>query len=226
MFKFWKKRKQFKKPANGPDWLVSYYEQTAGIDDNRDARSHDFAVIDLEATGLDKHKDKIISFGFIPLRDFEIWPGKSFQCYIKQTYFDKETIPIHGILHEDIKDGLSEKEFLESTIPRLSGKVIVGHHVGYDIAMINQALLRHFDAELINPTIDTGVLYKKAYPSKFIYNKYQNPIPTLDEIAAEFEIKTRDRHSAMGDALTTAFIFMKLWRESEDNQEAALKDLL
>lgn len=225
MFKFWK-RKKFKIPADGPDWLKSYYENTVDIDHNALSRSMDFAVIDLEATGLDIHKDKIISFGLIPLRNFEIWPGSSFQCYIKQTYFDNETIPIHGILRDDIKDGLSEVEFLETTINRLSGKVIVGHHVGFDFAMINQALQRHFDAKLINPFIDTGVLYKKAYPSKFIYNKYQNPVPSLDEIAAEFEIKTKDRHSAMGDALTTAFIFMKLWRRSEENQEFALKDLL
>lgn len=225
MFKFWKRNKP-KVPAKGPEWLRAYFEHTIAIDQNAPSRDQDFAVIDLEATGLDTAKDKIISFGFIPLRNFEIWPGKSFQCYIKQDYFDKETVPIHGILKDDIKDGLSEEDFLKSILPRLSGKVIVGHHVGYDIAMINQALQRHYDTELINPIIDTGVLYKKAYPSKFIYNKYQSPMPSLDEIAMEFDIQTRDRHSAMGDALTTAFIFMKLWRTAEENQDYTLKDLL
>lgn len=225
MIKFWKnKKKGF--PPNSPDWLLSYYDDTILIDHNAPSRTIEFSVIDLESTGLDTHKDRIISFGMIPLYNFEMWPGKSFQCFVKQTYFDKETIPIHGILPDDLKDGLSEVEFLKTIIPRLSGKVIVGHHVGFDLAMINHALQRHFQVELVNPYVDTGTLYKKAYPSKFIYNKYQNPIPSLDEIAAEFEIKTKDRHSAMGDALTTAFIFMKLWRRWEENQEYDLKDLI
>lgn len=225
MWSFWKKKNN-KLPAGSPDWLVAYYNKTKSIDLNAPSRTVNFVVIDLEATGLDVKRDRIISFALIPLRNFELYPGKSFQCFVQQAYFDKETIPIHGILPGDIRDGLQEKEFLSTIIPLLAGKIVVGHHIGFDKAMINQALKRHFGAGLMNPFIDTGALYKKSYPSKFVYNKYQNQIPTLDEIADEFEIMTRDRHSAMGDAMTTAFVFMKLWRNSERNQETALKDLL
>lgn len=222
MWKIWKN----KIPPNSPGWWKSYFNQTDKIDLKTSTRMVDFAVIDLETTGLNVNKDRILSCGLIPIRNFEIWPGQSFQCFIRQTYFDKETIPIHGLLRSDIENGLSEPDFLASFIPLLSGKVIVGHHIGFDVAMINQALNRHFNVKLINPIVDTGSLYKKAYPSKFIYNKYQNPAPSLDEVASEFDIKTRDRHSAMGDATITAFIFMKLWKNLEYLQKNKLRDML
>lgn len=215
-----------KLPADSPEWWKTYYHQTKAIDLKSPFRETEFAVIDLEATGLDILQDRIISFGLIPVINFEIWAGNSFQCFVKQSYFDKESVPIHGLLPSDIKDGLSEKQFLKSIIPRLAGQVIVGHHIGYDIAMINQSLKRNYNVQLINPSLDTGHLYKKAYRSKFLYNKYQAPIPSLDEIAGEFKIETQDRHSAMGDALVTAFIFMKLIREMELSQPIDLKGLL
>lgn len=225
MLKFWKNKKKTYRP-DSPDWWKSYFENTLPIDPKAPSRTIDFVVIDLEATGLDVNIDRILSFGLVPVLNFEISPGHSFECFVRQTYFDRETVPIHGILPSDLREGLPEKEFLETIIPQLAGKVIVGHHIGFDLAMINQALRRHFNVELINPFIDTALLYKNAYPSKFIYNKYQNPVPSLDEIAAEFDIDIRDRHSALGDAMTTAFIFMKLWRKLEHNQRTALKDLL
>ncbi len=218
------KKKSFR--SDSPEWWKSYFEKTLPIDQKAASRTIDFVVIDLETTGLDVNKDRILSFGLIPLLNFEISPGYSFECFVQQTYFDRETVPIHGILPSDLTDGLPETEFLETIIPQLAGKVIVGHHIGFDLAMINHALRRHYNVELINPSIDTASLYKNAYPSKFIYNKYQSPLPSLDEIAIEFDIDTRDRHSALGDAMTTAFIFMKLWRQLEHNQKSILKDLL
>lgn len=225
MWKFWKKPKAIVLP-DAPDWVKNYVEQTQNIDTKTPSREIDFVVIDLESTGLNIHKDRIISFASIPLFDFELLPGQSFHCYVNQSYFDTETVPIHGLLPRDIKNGLSEKEFIETIIPLLSGKVLVGHHTGYDIAMINQALHRYYDIELINPFVDTGDLYKKTFPSKFTYNRYPHQIPSLDEIAQEFEIMTHNRHSAMGDATITAFIFMKMWKGAEKGKKTRLKNLL
>lgn len=209
-----------------PEWVQDYWEQTQRIHPKTLLREVEFEVIDLEATGLDVYKDRIISYASVPVQNFEILPNESFSCYISQSYFDWQSIPIHGLLRRDIEDGLSEQAFLETIVPRLSGKVIVGHHIGYDIAMINQALSRHFKFELINPVIDTGDLYRKTFPSKFAYDRYRQQMPTLDEIAREFEIKTHHRHSAMGDATITAFVFMKLWKRAEQENKIRLKHLL
>src|SRR5690606_39339067 len=108
------------------------------------SRELDFAVVDLEATGLDVHKDRIISYAAFSVNEYEIFPGQSYHCYVRQTYFDPGSILIHGLLEKDIEDGLPEKDYLQTIIPLLTGKVLVGHHIGYDVAMINHALKRHF----------------------------------------------------------------------------------
>lgn len=224
---YWGKKNNKNRPKPGsPAWLVDYFERNQSIDPQLRSKDVEFAVIDLEATGLDIHKDRIISFGLIPVQDFEIIPAQSFQCFVRQTYFDRDTVPIHGILQDEIQEGLSEEMFLETIIPLLAGRVLVGHHVGYDTAMLNQALQRHYQFSLTNLAIDTGDLYKKTFPSKFMYRQYPSHSPSLDEIAAEFEILTHNRHSAIGDATITAFIFMKLWKLSEGEKKHRLRNLL
>lgn len=224
MWHFRKKNKIQPSPSD-PPWIRKYLEETQKIDPKTPSRELDFAVVDLEATGLDVHKDRIISYASIPVHDFEIFPGRSYHCYVRQTYFDPGSILIHGLLQKDIEDGLPEKEYLQTIIPLLTGKVLVGHHIGYDVAMINQALKRHFDFQLVNPLVDTGDLYKKSFPSKFTYQRYPSRLPSLDEIAGEFDILTHNRHSAMGDATITAFIFMKLWKMAEKGRKIRLKNL-
>ena len=223
LFRSWQSKKLL---PDQPEWVKDYWERTRHISTRTPLKEVEFLVLDLEATGLDVYKDRIISFASVPVLNFEIHTSDSFACYVNQSYFDRQSILIHGLLPRDIENGIPEKKFLETIIPMFTGKVIVGHHIGYDIAMINQAIRRHFKFELVNPVIDTGDLYKKTFPSKFAYNRYRDSYPTLDEIAQDFEIKTHFRHSAMGDAMITAFVFMKLWKRAEQEQKFKLKHLL
>lgn len=219
-------RKKYQPDPDAPSWYQEYEEVTRTIRPQMDVSNIRFSVLDVEATGLDIHQDRIISFALIPVENYEMIPAGSFQCLVQQKYFDKNSVHIHGLRHSDINDGISEEELLKKIIPILQGTVIVGHHVGFDIAMINKALGRHFGQKLCNPVIDTGQLYKKVFPSQFIYNIYQAPVPSLDDLADQFGLEFPDRHVAMGDAIMTGLIFMQLMRKMKNKKGLILKDLL
>lgn len=219
-------RKNQKPPADAPAWWLEYLEATSRISPRDPVFHTKFTVLDIEATGLDIYQDRIISFASIPVIEEEMIPADSFQCLVRQEYFDKDSVPIHELRHTDISHGLTESDFLKKAVSLLKGAVIVGHHVGYDVAMINQALGRMHGLKLVNPVVETGALYKKTYPSQFSYRKYGTAVPSLDTLAAQFDLVFHDRHSAMGDTIMTALIFLKLIRKLKGKKELLLKNLL
>ena len=227
MFLFNRKKKSSKNYASHlPEWWKDYMKETEKINFNQRAESFEFKVLDLETTGLDVDEDRIISVGLIPILNYEMFPGKAYHTLVYQDHFKKDSVSIHGLTMDDLKSGITEESFLETIIPELAGTVIVGHHIGFDIAMINKSLNRHWGCKLVNPVLDTAMMYKRCFPIKFVYDKYINQVPTLDEIASEFELAFHDRHSAMGDAAITGVIFMKLLRKLQHLKVQTLKELL
>jgi len=224
MFPFFKK--QYKPDPNAPEWWQEYERATREITTSTEVNDVWFSVLDVESTALDVELDRILSFAMIPIYQEEMIPSGSFECLVRQQYFDKETVHIHELRRADIEEGIAEKEFLEKIIPMLKGTVIVGHHIGFDIAMINRALERHFNQKLCNPVVDTGQLYKKLYASRFLYSKYEKPVPTLDKLAADFGLKFHDRHSAMGDTIMTGLVFLKFIRKLRGKRKLMLKELM
>jgi DNA polymerase-3 subunit epsilon len=99
---------------------------------------------------------------------------------------------------------------MQELLPLLHGAVVVGHHINFDAAMIDRALRRRFDVGLRNPLVDTANLAQVAIDA-FAKTGYANQRPpTLDEVCSHLEIMTMERHTAAGDAFTTAELFLLL----------------
>lgn len=212
--------------SSDPEWWREYFVETQAIDRSQRVSSFLFKVVDLETTGFDYQSDRIISAGVIPSFGYELYPAQAYHTLIRQDFIKKDGVQIHGLTMRDIQSGIEEVDFLKQIVDQLKGTIIVGHHIGFDVAMINAGLQRHWGLSLINPVIDTAYLYKRCYPIKFIYDKYVNQIPSLDDIAEEFELVFHDRHSALGDAAITGVIFLKLLRNLENAKVDTLKELL
>lgn len=177
-----------------------------------------FVVFDTETTGLDPTTDRILSIGAIGLKDNCISVADSFDEYLKQTHFNKETVGIHGILKGGKTTKITEQKALEGFINYLGNAVIIAHHTAFDIAMINQGLKRMGLPKLKNKFLDTGILYKKLSSST------QKHIG-LDALCIEFNIIPHDRHTAAGDAYITAILFLKILSRWKKERTVSFNDL-
>ena len=163
-----------------------------------------FVAFDCETTGLDPKKDRLLSIRAIRFSSHRIFINKSIELFIKQENIDKNSILIHGILPDDDKTRFSEKQAIINFLSFIENATLVGHHVRFDVAMINEALGRLNVGKLKNKTIDTNQLFKKKYH----YPVEQNI--SLDELCDKFSIKKSNRHTALGDAYLTAVGFQRL----------------
>lgn len=170
-----------------------------------------YVVIDAETTGFDVNRDRLLSLAAVPLKAREISIADVHSWLIFQPAPGvTEAARIHCILPSDTRAGLPEAQVMEELLPLLHGTIVVGHHIQFDAALIGHAFRRRFNVEFRNPLLDTAELAQVAVEA-FARTGYANQHPpTLDEICSHLEIATMERHTAPGDAFTTAELFLLL----------------
>jgi len=169
-----------------------------------------FVVLDCETSGFNSDSDRILSLAIAELRAGRLHIARSTSWLFRQDRPVTEAVAVHGILPADTANGEAEKDILLELLPRLQGAVIVGHHIGFDVAMLNAALKRHFQTSLCNQLLDTARFAMDAVEA-FARTGYPGQRePTLDEVCAQCGIAPTDRHTAEGDTFTTATLFLAM----------------
>jgi DNA polymerase-3 subunit epsilon len=163
-----------------------------------------FLVFDCETTGLDVNKDVILSIGGVRIVHDIIYVEDSFEIFLKQDLFKTDSVAIHGIRKEEGAEKVVEAEAIIQFLERIQNRIIVGHHVGFDMAMVNKALGRLGVGKLKNKTLDTDAMFQKY---KHLPAEEHH---SLDDLCQYFKIPMHDRHTAAGDAYLTALVFLKL----------------
>jgi DNA polymerase-3 subunit epsilon len=149
---------------------------------------------------------------------------ESLELYVKQDYYNTETVKIHGILKNSRTEQISELEAIQQLLAFLKNSVIIAHHATFDITMINRALERQGLPRLKNKVLDTSNLYKNTLITSTIFKKKDHY--SLDELALKFDICKKDRHTAIGDAYITAITFLKILPRLRTKRPLTLKKLM
>ncbi len=217
-FNFFSEKKE---NGNYSDPLVWYVQNLCKKTQNKDflnkkIEEAKYIVIDTETTGIDPKKDAILSIAAIKVKNFRI-------VNIYNTFVDAEVkIPEESKKIHHIDDyHLQDKPKIYEIIPDLikfigPDAIIVGHHVKFDYDILNRDIEKHFGTRLYNPTIDTGHIYRYL-------NNIDDSV-SLDTIVEKYLSKVIDRHSAFGDALATAEVFIKMIQQL-GKSFTTLKDL-
>ena len=216
-----------KKENHYPDFALEYLHCfNQSLDFSLPLNNVTFVILDTETTGLDPKKDKIISVGAVKVRNKTIDISKSLSIYSKNyTIINKDAISIHGTL-PDHDIGVEDMEVAKNVLAYLSNDIIVGHHIGFDVLMINNLLKSLHLPKLKNMTLDTAHLIRRVENPLNAYNLIDQNEYSLDDLSQRFDIVTKQRHTAAGDAYITALVFIKLLELLKQRGVVSLKDLL
>jgi DNA polymerase-3 subunit epsilon len=217
---------RFRRPSLNPedtdirDTYLRHFEQ--GINKSTPLREIKFVVLDTETTGLDIKKDRILSIAAIQVKGFQFSLSNRFEAFVQsENYQPGESVTVHGILSKHVTGVLTEKEVLARLLNFLGDRIIVGHHIAFDMGILNKALQKHFHVKLQNKSIDTGKLAQRV----------ENPMHTgghsdsLDKLCAQYDIPPGQRHTAAGDTFMTTLLFLKLLGKLELKKVNTLKAL-
>jgi DNA polymerase-3 subunit epsilon len=178
--------------------------------DDTPAEQVRFVVLDSETTGFSPVLDRILTIGAVVVQDGEIRLDDSFDALLRVTG-DVGPVDVHGVTPEQTRRGHDEREAVEAFLMWLRDGVIVGHHIGHDVSMLDAALERMgSDARLLNRTLDTADLTLHLARDGAFAGATLPAHITLDTLADLFGVIPHDRHTASGDAFITALIFLRL----------------
>jgi DNA polymerase-3 subunit epsilon len=112
-----------------------------------------------------------------------------------------ETTKIHGINAEMVRSKPGIEEILPMFDQFVADTILVAHNAAFDMRML-QTYEAQTKIKFSNPVLDTLLL------SAVIHSAHDNH--NLKDIARRLGVDVLGRHTAIGDATTTAMIFLKM----------------
>ena len=86
-----------KTPKHLPDFWLKY-ENLFKEPQSKNFNELVFVVLDTETTGFSFEEDRILSIGAVKVKGETISVQEVFDIYLEQEKFNKETVPVHGLL--------------------------------------------------------------------------------------------------------------------------------
>ena len=158
-------------------------------------------VLDVETTGLDYTKEKIIEFAGVRLENGKI--VDSFETLVNpHQKIRKSSMAIHGITDEMLESAPDEEEVFPKILKFIGDNPIVAHNAIFDYSFINKTSKRLLGKPFDNRYIDTQFMFKEVYPHLESCG--------LDCLMDIFKVKYSTRHRAMADAEGLAKAYPKL----------------
>lgn len=158
---------------------------------------HSYVVLDTETTGLDRRDDAIIEIAMIAYDD-----GKEVERFSTFINPGRPISPsasrVNHIHDADVADAPSIDAVMPDVLRLLSGRVVIGHSVTFDLAFLGYAVPPEA-GRLSVEYVDTIPLARRAFPGRSTYK--------LSALARDLGLSDTQEHRALGDVLLTARLF-------------------
>jgi len=182
-------------------------------------RSADYVAFDTETTGLRPSQgDELIAIGAVRIVNGRILTGETFNRLVNPGRpIPPASVRFHGITDAMVKDAPPAELVLPQFRAFVADAVLVAHNAAFDLKFLQrkqEASGIRFDGV----TLDTLLI------SAFLFPEFDDH--SLDAIAGRLGIAVSGRHTALGDAMATAAIFVRMLDLLEARGIVTIGDLL
>ena len=162
-----------------------------------------YTVFDTETTGLDPAGgDDIIAIGALRIVNGRLLQQESFERLLRpRRPVSAAALAVHGISDALLRGQPGAAEVLPQFHRFIEDTVLVAHNAAFDLRFLR---LRESEAGVAfdQPVLDTLLLSQALHPNQ--------PEHSLEAIAQRLGVAVVGRHTALGDAIVTAEIFLRM----------------
>ena len=161
-----------------------------------------WVVVDVESSGLNPRRDRLLSIGAVAVRSGRIRYDDCFNVFLKQERpSETDNILVHGIGGSRQISGVAGDEGLLAFLEYVGKSPLVAFHAEFDRALIARAMERTVRVRLPNRWLDLAELAPALFDD-------EGGLRTLDDWMGRFRIHNPARHDAVADALATAELLL------------------
>jgi len=184
-----------------------------------------FVVLDFETTGLEIHKDHLVSIGLVKITNLGINLDTLWHQIIKTSHaMTEQTAVIHEITDDMVEQGLEIKEAFDTLLDKLKGHVLIAHHADIEIGFLQKICRTIYQQDFYIPIIDTQVLAQRQLTRS--QEILKNGSLRLFNLRERYGLPVYKAHNALNDALATAELFLAVVSDLYPNFNCKLKDIL
>lgn len=169
----------------------------------------EFVSLDCETTSLDPHRAELVTIAATKIIGNRIITSDPFHVRLSAPQsLDSGSVRIHRIRHQDLIDGISEKEALTSLIEFIGSRPLVGYHIRYDKTILDIACRKQLGFPLPNKLIEVSHIYHEKL-ERHLPNAYFDL--SLDAICKHLDLPPQEnKHDALQDAISAALVYVRL----------------
>ena len=197
--------------------VAAYHALTSPADDAPLAATR-LVIVDVETSGLDPYRHRLISIGAVGLNTGLVHFDDSFKIVLRQARpSPDQNIMVHGIDGTTQLAGAHPAHALTAWLGYSREAPLVGFHADFDRIMLARAMQDALGMEPTNRWFDVAMLLPALFPAR--------DAATLHQWTALFAIENHARHDALADALATAQLLQVVLAEAARQGIHTLKAL-
>ena len=166
-------------------------------------------VLDTETTGISvKDGHRIVEIGCIELDDL-IATKNRFHCYLNpERKVSEDALKVHGYTDEFLSNKYKFSDISEAFLTFIKDKRLIIHNADFDIAHLNNELLKLGKNKIDNEIVDTLVLAREKFPGSQA---------SLDALCKRYKIDNSKRvnHTALIDCELLIKVYINLIDQKE-----------
>jgi len=176
-------------------------------------REQRWVVLDLETTGLNLNKDRVLSIGAVVIEDGAIDFGQQFERTLQCRELKvSPSVLIHGLGPNAIAAGSEPAEALVDLLEFMGNSPVLAFHAPFDQHMLGRAMKEHLGHKLQQVFLDVADIAPLVCPQAHIREA------GLDDWINWFRLDVFERHNASADALATAELALILFSRARQQQ--------
>jgi DNA polymerase-3 subunit epsilon len=175
-------------------------------------------VLDVETTGLNLVKDKLIAIGAVAMVLGKVDLSDSFEVVLQQDQASsKSNILIHGIGGSAQTNGKTPADALLDFLEYLGSSPLIAFHVTFDQTMLCRAMRQFLGLKFKRDWLDLAYVAPGLHPEKRLH--------ALDDWLNFMRIQNNARHNALADAVCTAQLLMALIHTAKQQKILTYSDM-
>jgi DNA polymerase-3 subunit epsilon len=188
---------------------VSAWRALPSADERRPLAQTGFRVVDVETSGLDARRDRLLAIGAVAVENFKLNPGAGFAAVLRSEATNtRDNILIHGIGPQSQAAGQEPEQALLAFLGYAGKRPLVAFHAPFDQAVLDRALRQTLGVRLVNPWLDLARLGPALFPEARLAQA------TLDDWLRYFDLRAHTRHRAIYDAFASAELLLILLKRA------------